>query len=101
MTGIRWGTLSLYLLLSMQRPRPSMEMAPPASLNTAVNSKLVNWLLWLVLKISEPAVAVQGFSQGLDAEPGIQGVGQPPEEHAAGGQAHDGPLGSVSTREKP
>ena len=37
-----------------------------------------------------PAVAVQGFSQGLDAGPGIQGIGQPPGEHTAGGPVHDG-----------
>ena len=32
-------------MLSMQRPLPSMEMATPAFLSTAVNSKLVNWRL--------------------------------------------------------
>ncbi len=30
--------------LSMQRPRPSMEIATPASLSTLVKSALVNWL---------------------------------------------------------
>ena len=39
-------------MLSMHRPRPSMEMATPASLRVAVNSRLVNWLPWSVLKIS-------------------------------------------------
>ena len=39
-------------MLSMQRPLPSMEMAKPAFLSTAVNSTLVNWLPWSVLKIS-------------------------------------------------
>ena len=37
-----------------------------------------------------PAVAVQGFGQGLDAEACIQGVGQPLGEHTAGGPVHDG-----------
>ncbi len=39
-------------MLSMQRPRPSLEIATPASLSAPVNSKLVNWLPWSVLKIS-------------------------------------------------
>jgi len=32
--------------------RPSIEMTTPASLSTAVNARLVNWLPWSVLKIS-------------------------------------------------
>ena len=38
-------------MLSMHRPLPSMEMTTPASLRVAVNSRLVNWLPWSVLKI--------------------------------------------------
>ena len=30
--------------LSIQRPRPSMEMRMPASFNVVVKAKLVNWL---------------------------------------------------------
>ena len=67
-----------------------MEMAQPVSLGTAVNSRLVNWLPCSVFEDPRPAVAVQGFGQGLDAEPGIQGVGQPPGEHTARGPVHDG-----------
>ncbi|MDE2501008.1 MAG: hypothetical protein KGL56_12550 [Alphaproteobacteria bacterium] len=36
----------------MQRPRPSIEIAIPASLRTPVKSMLVNWLPWSVLKMS-------------------------------------------------
>ena len=39
-------------MLSRHRPLPSMEMATPESLSTEVNSWLVNWLPWSVLKIS-------------------------------------------------
>jgi hypothetical protein len=38
--------------LSIQRPRPSIEMRTPASISTLVKSALVNWLPWSVLKIS-------------------------------------------------
>ena len=37
--------------LSIQRPRPSMEMRTPASMRTSVKRGLVNWLPWSVLKI--------------------------------------------------
>ena len=36
----------------LKEHQASMEMATPAFLSTAVNSKLVNWLPWSVLKIS-------------------------------------------------
>ena len=38
--------------LSIQRPRPSIEMRTPASISPRVNSEPVNWLPWSVLKIS-------------------------------------------------
>ena len=38
--------------LSIQRPRPSIEMRTPAPVNTPVNAAPVNWLPWSVLKIS-------------------------------------------------
>ena len=38
--------------LSIQRPRPSIEMRTPASLSTPVKRGEVNWLPWSVLKIS-------------------------------------------------
>jgi hypothetical protein len=38
--------------LSIQRPRPSIEMRTPASISTPVKAELVNWLPWSVLKIS-------------------------------------------------
>jgi len=37
--------------LSIQRPRPSIEIRTPASCSTLVKSSLVNWLPWSVLKI--------------------------------------------------
>ena len=39
-------------MLSRQQPLPSTEMATPESMSTEVNSRLVNWLPWSVLKIS-------------------------------------------------
>ena len=39
-------------MLSMQRPRPSMEIVTSACLRTPVKLKLVNWLPWAVLNIS-------------------------------------------------
>ena len=38
--------------LSIQRPRPSIEIWIPASSNAPVKSMPVNWLPWSVLKIS-------------------------------------------------
>ena len=38
--------------LSIQRPRPSIEMRTPALISTPVKAALVNWLPWSVLKIS-------------------------------------------------
>ena len=38
--------------LSIQRPRPSIEMRTPAWISAPVKSALVNWLPWSVLKIS-------------------------------------------------
>src|SRR6476619_2838440 len=38
--------------LSIQRPRPSMEILIPAPANAPVKAALVNWLPWSVLKIS-------------------------------------------------
>ena len=38
--------------LSIQRPRPSIEMRTPALINTEVKAAPVNWLPWSVLKIS-------------------------------------------------
>src|SRR6266511_1372982 len=38
--------------LSIQRPRPSIEMRTPAALSTPVKAALVNWRPWSVLKIS-------------------------------------------------
>jgi hypothetical protein len=38
--------------LSIQRPRPSIEMRTPAAISIPVNAALVNWLPWSVLKIS-------------------------------------------------
>jgi hypothetical protein len=38
--------------LSIQRPRPSMEIWIPAAERAAVNEALVNRLPWSVLKIS-------------------------------------------------
>src|SRR5690606_40839023 len=38
--------------LSIQRPRPSMEMRMPASFNVVVKAKLVNCDPWSVLKMS-------------------------------------------------
>ena len=47
-------------MLSMRRPRPSIEIVTPTSLSAPVKSRLVNWLppvqagggLWSVLNIS-------------------------------------------------
>src|SRR5262245_42949058 len=38
--------------LSIQRPRPSIEMRTLAAISAPVNAALVNWLPWSVLKIS-------------------------------------------------
>ena len=38
-------------MLSIHRPLPSIEIRTPARLSTSVNSWLVNWLPWSVLKI--------------------------------------------------
>ena len=38
--------------LSIQRPRPSIEMRIPAAASMPVAAALVNWLPWSVLKIS-------------------------------------------------
>src|SRR3954454_7367267 len=39
-------------MLSIHRPRPSIEMRTPAAASAPVNSPEVNWLPWSVLKIS-------------------------------------------------
>ena len=73
----------------MHRPLPSI--------NTDQGSQFTSFEFTAALKnagvaISKdlgPAVAIHGVSQGLDAEPGIEGVGQPPGEHAAGGPVHE------------
>ena len=76
-------------MLSMHRPRPSMEIAIPASLRTPVKPRLVNWLPWSVLKISgRPYRASASFSAS-DAEPGIHGVRQSPGQNVACGPVHD------------
>src|SRR5262245_33324437 len=38
--------------LSIQRPRPSIEMRTPAAISMPVKAALVNWLPWSVLKMS-------------------------------------------------
>jgi hypothetical protein len=38
--------------LSIQRPRPSIEIRTPAAASVPVNAALVNWLPWSVLKIA-------------------------------------------------
>jgi|GEM_PF-848326 len=38
--------------LSIQRPRPSMEILMPAAASTPMKAAPVNWLPWSVLKIS-------------------------------------------------
>src|SRR6516225_5716188 len=38
--------------LSIQRPRPSIEMRTPAAASVPVKAALVNWLPWSVLKMS-------------------------------------------------
>jgi hypothetical protein len=36
--------------LSIQRPRPSIEIRTPAAIGAPVKSALVNWLPWSVLR---------------------------------------------------
>jgi hypothetical protein len=38
-------------MLSIHRPRPSIEMRSPVLLSTPVKAALVSWLPWSVLKI--------------------------------------------------
>src|SRR5439155_19096359 len=38
--------------LSIQRPRPSMEILIPAAISVPVKAALANWLPWSVLKMS-------------------------------------------------
>jgi hypothetical protein len=40
--------------LSIQRPRPSIEMRVRAAIGVPANAALVNWLPWSVLKMSGP-----------------------------------------------
>ena len=58
--------------LSIQRPRPSIEMRTSASLSTSVNSVEVNWLPWSVLKISgQPNYARASCSASMQNAPSI------------------------------
>ena len=66
-----------------------MEVAIPESLSTEANSRLVNWLPWSELKLSGRFIALEGFSEGVRAKAGIEGVGEPAGEHPAGGPVHD------------
>ena len=65
-----------------------MEVAAPVSLRVAVNARLVNWL---PVGTEDPrsAVALENVGEGLDADPGIEGVGEPLGEHPAHGLVHD------------
>ena len=67
-----------------------MEMATPASWRVSGKREAGELAALVGIEDPRPAVALQGFSQGFDAEAGIQGVGQPPGEHSAGGPVHDG-----------
>jgi hypothetical protein len=75
--------------LSIQRPRPSIEMRTPAAASVPVKAAAVSWQPWSVLKMAEFAEARQRLLQRRDAERAVQGVGQPPGEHRSAGPIHD------------
>src|SRR5215510_14704763 len=64
--------------LSIQRPRPSIEILTPVAVSVPVKAALVNWLPWSVLR---PAEARQGLFQRRDAERCLHRVRQAPGQH--------------------
>ena len=74
--------------LSIHRPLPSIEIRTPARLSTSVNSWLVNWLPWSVLKIfGLPYLA--SLLQGFRTEITVQCVRQAPGERRTRRPVHD------------
>src|SRR6516164_5961584 len=74
--------------LSIQRPRPSIEMRTPAAASVSVKAAAVNWQPWSVLKMAGLPKR-QRLLQRRDTEPAVQGVGQPLGEHGSAGPIHD------------
>src|SRR5208283_6037215 len=66
--------------LSIQRPRPSIEMRTPASMSAPVKAAAVNWLTIGVENL-RLAVSGQCFFQRSEAERGVHRVGEPPGEN--------------------
>ena len=56
-------------MLSMHRPRPSIEMRMPASRKRPVKAKPVNWLPWSVLKIAGAPYRVRASSRASVQKP--------------------------------
>jgi hypothetical protein len=52
--------------LSIQRPRPAIEMRMPAAASRPVKAALVNWLPWSVLKISDRPKRASASSSAED-----------------------------------
>src|SRR5690554_4744639 len=75
--------------LSIQRPRPSIEMRMPAPFSVVVKAKLVNCEHWSVLKMSGLPCRAIASSRAADAEVGIHGVRQPPGQNLATEPVHD------------
>src|SRR3954454_19618382 len=78
--------------LSIQRPRPSIEMRTPACCSKPVNRGEVNWLPWSVLKISGRPNRAMASSRSTytstQAELHLHGVRHPPGQHLARRPVH-------------
>jgi len=67
--------------LSIQRPRPSIEMRTLAASNVPVKAAPVNWLPWSVLNISGLPYRASASSSAATPERGVHRVGEPPGEN--------------------
>jgi len=80
-------------MLSMHRPRPSIEMRIPAACRLPVKTTLVNWAGELAALVGvddrRRAVARQGLLQRVRAETRVQRVRQPPGQDLADRPVHD------------
>lgn len=75
-------------MLSIQHPRPLMEMRTPAAFSTSANSNEVNGLSWSEFNILGRTNHTRAFLQRLDAELYVRGVRHPTGQHFPGRPVH-------------